>query len=108
MATNFVTYQNVLSNQNNHDRSCNGGPTDGESIKVETTTLEENSPTSIANSLFRLMNDNDHEDDDGMTNLSIRENVNYLLLGGVNWVYGFLEFVWNVYRWFKGSLEPTM
>ena len=108
MAANFVIYQNVISNQNPHDRSCNGGPTDGESIKVETTTFEENSQTSIANSLFRLVNDDDHDDDDGMINLSVIENVNYLLSGGVNRVYWFLEFVCNVYRWFKGFLEHTM
>ena len=35
------------------DRSCNGGAADGESVKVETTTFEENSQTSIADNLFR-------------------------------------------------------
>ena len=35
-------------------RSCNGGATDGESVKVETTTFfEEDSQTPIANPLFR-------------------------------------------------------
>ena len=38
----------------NIDRSCNGGATDGESVKVKTTTFfEEDSQTAIANPLFR-------------------------------------------------------
>ena len=42
------------TNQCEHlDRSCNGGAADGESVKVETTTFEENSQTSIADNLFR-------------------------------------------------------
>ena len=44
----------IYSTNNHHlDRSCNGGAADGESVKVETTTFEENSQTSVADNLFR-------------------------------------------------------
>ena len=45
-------------------RSCNGGATDGESVKVETATFEENSQTALANNFFRF-------------NISVKMNCKY-------------------------------